>query len=67
MPQKILNIVYMRANEKKIFDYIIESADIFDKLLSMTKKEASAEASKIPQFESRFNYFRSIQVLYKND
>jgi len=36
---------------------MVESADIFIKLLGLSKKEANSEISKMTGFESRFNYF----------
>lgn len=53
------NMVTLRLGEKKIFHYIISTADVFLGLLKLTKKDANLEVNQM-EFKDKFDYFKSI-------
>ena len=52
-------MVSLRLGEKKIFQYVIKTAETFEKLLQMSKKDANLEINKM-EFNKEFDYFKSI-------
>jgi len=45
--------------------YMVKTADIFLRLLLLSRKEANAEVNKMENFKEEFNYFKRIQKILK--
>ena len=59
------NCIQLRYNEKLIMIYMVKTADIFLRLLLLSRKEANAEVNKMENFKEEFNYFKRIQKILK--
>lgn len=60
------NCIQLRYNEKKIMRYMDTTADLFLRLLPMTKKEANLEINKLEDFKDKFVYFKRVQKIMKD-
>ena len=45
--------------------YMVKTADVFLRLLLLTRKEANAEVNKMENFKEEFIYFKRIQKILK--
>ena len=61
-----MNCIQLRHNEKKIMLYVKKTAELFSRLLLLTRKEANLEVNKMENFKEEFKYFKVIQKVLKD-